>query len=154
MRRSNGCCTLSPSRPPSSTASLRTSRTQAVALLGAANKPMPSWANNANKYLHSAPHTPLQIRPWLNGDAQFPVFATFRPSAVIAAFSAPRARLLPPQHPGTVCPLRVPSAVVRRCTSLRVVQCRLAVYLLILLAPFCSPLVDTVTFISASRVVF
>ncbi|KAJ7699804.1 hypothetical protein B0H14DRAFT_3035034 [Mycena olivaceomarginata] len=29
-----------------------------------------------------------------------------------------------------------------------------ALYLLILLAPFCSPLVDTVTFISASRVVF
>ncbi|KAJ7861212.1 hypothetical protein B0H14DRAFT_3863547 [Mycena olivaceomarginata] len=83
-----------------------------------------------------------------------PRFATSRPSAVIAALPAPRARLLPPQHPDTVCSSCVPPAIVRRCTSLRAVQCRSAVYLLILLAPFCSPLVDTVTFISASRVVF
>ncbi|KAJ6580397.1 hypothetical protein DFH09DRAFT_979157 [Mycena vulgaris] len=38
--------------------------------------PLPSWLNNNNPYLNAAPpvQTPLQIHPWLNGDAPSPVF--------------------------------------------------------------------------------
>ncbi|KAF8125530.1 hypothetical protein K438DRAFT_1949837 [Mycena galopus ATCC 62051] len=62
--------------------------------------------------------------------------------------------LLPPEHPDTACSLRVPPAVVLRCTSLCAAQCRSVVHLLILIAVFCSPLVDAVTSISASAVVY
>ncbi|KAJ7778018.1 hypothetical protein DFH07DRAFT_911422 [Mycena maculata] len=42
---------------------------------GAANAPPPpSWLNSANPYLTHAPQTPLQIHPWLNGDAPSPIF--------------------------------------------------------------------------------
>ncbi|KAK7051914.1 hypothetical protein R3P38DRAFT_2684571 [Favolaschia claudopus] len=36
--------------------------------------PPPSWANSANPYLPTVAHTPLQIHPFLNGDAPSPVF--------------------------------------------------------------------------------
>ncbi|KAJ7464050.1 hypothetical protein FB451DRAFT_1370440 [Mycena latifolia] len=36
--------------------------------------PPPSWLNAGNPYLNSAPQTPLQIHPWLNGDTPSPVF--------------------------------------------------------------------------------
>jgi len=37
--------------------------------------PPPSWANTANPYqIPTAPAAPLQIHPWLNGDAPSPIF--------------------------------------------------------------------------------
>ncbi|KAJ7930228.1 hypothetical protein B0H13DRAFT_1595545 [Mycena leptocephala] len=36
--------------------------------------PPPSWANSANPYLPNALQTPLQVHPWLNGNAPSPIF--------------------------------------------------------------------------------
>ncbi|KAJ7451282.1 hypothetical protein B0H11DRAFT_2076377 [Mycena galericulata] len=59
--------------------------------------PPPSWVNNANPYLTSAPQTALQIHPWLNGDAPSPIFHFDLAPAQFAPL-----RLVNPNPPQTV----------------------------------------------------
>ncbi|KAJ7157705.1 hypothetical protein C8R43DRAFT_997339 [Mycena crocata] len=48
----------------------------------------PSWVIDANPYLNSSallsPHPPLQIHPWLNGDAPSPIFSFDLASSIFA----------------------------------------------------------------------